>query len=87
MNFCTCPNRPNCGWKWCEQKARWSVLRSKQVTFMCEGHHQTYLGSMTKRIPGIDPPAEMNPEDWKGSLVDMVKMANISRDFAQRGRS
>jgi len=76
--MCSCPERPKCQWRWCDDYAAWSVLqpawppRPARFRFMCEAHWQMYQAP----IPGIDRPAHAD-EFWRPSLTDMMKLASI----------
>lgn len=89
MTLCTCPERPRCSWRWCEDGADWSVWqrawgsRSEGPTFMCKGHFRLYQEAMTKPIRGIDRP-EHADDEWRGSITEMMRHARIAIDFAER---
>lgn len=93
MSLCSCPERPKCQCDWCDYAADFSVWqpawpskrpdgsggRPERYRFMCDWHFQAYR----KPIPGIDKP-EGADEDWKPSLMDCIRLAQIAIAFEKR---
>lgn len=52
---------------------------------MCEWHYEAYHDGMTKPIRGLTRP-ENAPEDWRPSLVEMIRHAEIAISFAERNQ-
>jgi hypothetical protein len=89
MALCNCAERPRCKWRWCEDVAEWSVYRPRwredpeTYRFLCDTHKNLYIGAMTTKIKGIDRPANA-PDDWRGSISECVRHAQIAIAFANR---
>jgi hypothetical protein len=73
--------------KWCTFGADWSVWQPKwadrpeRFKFMCDWHFQEYR----KPIPGIHAP-ENAPDDWRPSLMDCIRLAQIAISFEERDK-
>jgi hypothetical protein len=91
MTLCSCQERPLCQWDWCACAADFSVLQPPwgrtrtRIKFMCDGHFQMYRYAMTHPIRGLTPP-ENSDEDWKPSLLEMIRHAEIAMAFEERAR-
>jgi len=91
MSLCQCVERPKCAWDWCSLGADHSVLlppwgkTRARIAFMCATHFAIYCEGMTKPIRGLTPP-ENADEDWKPSLLEMIRHAQIAIDFEDRKR-
>lgn len=92
MSLCDCPEAPRCATDWCSDRADWSVWlhgtksRPETPKFMCCFHTQAYRKAMTTNIRGIDKP-EGADDDWRPSLLDMIRHGEIALAFNRRNES
>lgn len=88
---CNCPERSRCEERWCEDPADWSVwqpqwgAKPESFKFMCDLHKRYFVRAWTMHMKGIDRP-EGAPEDWRGSIFDHLRHANIAISFRERDK-
>jgi len=90
MSGCQCSEQPLCQERWCENVACWSVQLPKwrreiapRFKFMCDTHYQIFRSAISSPIRGVDQP-EAAPEDWRPSILEMMRHANIAISFGSR---
>lgn len=92
MSLCDCPERPRCEFShgacgapadWSMREPPWKLLRPERFIFMCDWHKTAYVKVMTHGIRGMTRP-EGADEDWRGSLVDVIRHAQIAEQFERR---
>lgn len=95
MFDCGCADRPKCECSGCEplpaavtvlvphakRDGAWFV----KTKFMCLGHYRNYHGALNTPLRGLDPPPDAD-EDWRGSIMDIVRHALIAEAFEKRQR-
>lgn len=91
--FCKNDGARRCQWRWCEGEALYSVCKPRwgdgpitfEFKFMCDEHYRIYHHAMTTDIKGIDRP-DYADDDWRGSLIECVRRAQIAIAFDERNR-
>jgi len=89
---CNCLLRPRCEYHHCGAPADWSVFVPPtrpmlgpygQIMFMCEPCRAYYTVIFKQPLKGIDRPDGAD-EDWRPSLVDHLRFAQIDFKHQQR---
>lgn len=95
--LCSCPRGPRCEYSGgaCERPADWSFFTPPgrwiktwphgRFTFMCTPCRDYYVEALPKPLKGIDRP-EGADEDWRGSLLDHIRHAQIAMAFEERDK-
>jgi hypothetical protein len=96
MSLCNCAERPRCEFSGgpCERAADWSIFTppgrwikqfpNGRLHFMCTPCKVYYLEQLLKPMKGIDRPEGVAPEDWRGSILDHIRHAQIAMVFEDR---
>jgi hypothetical protein len=95
MGLCECPERPQCQYHHCSDPADWSILTPPgrwiktwphgRLHFMCTPCRDYYVDALSKPLKGIDRP-EGADDDWKGSIMDHLRHAEIATAFEERNK-
>jgi hypothetical protein len=95
MSLCTCPERPRCEYHHCGDAADWSVFTPPgrwikerpygRLMFMCMPCKDFYVDALSRPLKGIDRP-EGADEEWRPSLADHLRHAEIDAAFERRNQ-
>lgn len=91
MALCDCADGPKCEYQYCGARAdytalvpaSWNLPLRLRAKFYCKSCWEHFSYWWTKPIKGITrPPGD--PEDWKGSLLECIRHAQIAMIFNER---
>lgn len=95
MAHCSCSEGPRCEFSnsWCDGRADWSVMvpltwklpLKLGPKFVCNSCWEYFKKAWNAPIKGIDRP-ENAPGDWRASLTDMMRHAQIAESFENRNK-
>jgi hypothetical protein len=91
--WCRCRMMPACEYSHCRYPAElsafvlatWKPPLRYTTKFFCLECWETFKEAWAKPIPGIDRPANAD-EDWRPSLMEMMRHARIAMDFENRNK-
>ncbi len=91
--WCTCRNMPVCEEPRCNYPAEltalvlasWKLPLRRKAQFFCAACFREFEAAWKKPIPGIDRPANAD-EEWRPSLMEMMRHARIAMDFEDRNK-